>query len=615
MVASLASLVTRAWSSMRRGAADGVLPESHTPSRRKQKAWAPSEMLMQLEPRRVMSVVPDNHTIIKMNTTYGEVFFELFDDAAPITVANFLSYVSHARLDGTFFHRMVHKADQGIDILQGGGYTLQSQITTDPAIVLEHTGKSNLKGTLAMARTSELNSATSQFFINVTDNTTLDTAGGGYAVFGQIIKGQDVVDQIFTLPTANISPFPNIPVTPAYHGGSPGTQDLVFLNTATVVDRASFRAVAGSQIAGAVNSSDSLFITSLGLDGRAEVFTPDATDQWLYKNLRAATGSPAITGNLAAFYDAKTGLRYATGPSASGLILFTQGVNGTWTYSNLTTTVSGGQIIQSEVTVFTTTDGFVYIAGMSDAGDLVAFRQTGTSSNWSWQFHNFSDVDLATRGLTTPAFTGRLTSYVTAWNGLNIVGLDGNGDIQAVWWAPGIDQDLWTSTNLSDVTGAPAFTGGLTVYITSWYATNIIGITQDGHVSATWWLPEFEGNWRTDDLTAQYNGALLVGTTISSFITPWGAMNIGGLDQTGKLWVYWWAPASGAGNWTVTDMSTAVPAGTKPMVGRITGVTSPANTINLVGTAANGDVMRYYWSPSGDGSWKADDVSYLSSIT
>ncbi len=632
MVASLASLFSRAWSS-------ATSRSSGTPGGLRRTSGRRPELLCQLEPRRIMSVVPDNHTILKFDTTYGNVYIELFDDVAPISVANFLSYTNSDKLNETFFHRMTKVANgDGIDILQGGGFYFDgngapSSVATGSPIVLENSGKSNVAGTIAMARTSSPNTATSQFFINVNNNTNLDIGtdpGGGYAVFGQIVKGMDIIQAIFGLRTFDLDPDPantppqnqhhtydNVPVTAHYTttASSLTTADLVYLRDASVVSRADYRAVAGSSINGATNAQDQLIITSLGLDGRSEIFTPDSADYWKYKNLQAATGAPDVTGNLVAFYDPKTGLKHAVGPSANGLILFTSGANNTWTFSNLTTSVSGGQIIQGEITAFTTTDGFVYIAGMSDSGDLVAFRQTGTASNWTWQFHNFSDVDLAQRGLTTPAFTGRLTSYVTSWNGLNIVGLDGNGDIQAVWWAPGIDQNLWTQTNLSDVTGAPAFTGGLTVYLTSWNATNIVGITQEGHVSVTWWLPEFQGNWRTDDLTAQFNGALLVGNTISSFVTPWGATNIGGLDSNGKLWVYWWAPGIGGNAWVVTDMSTAVPAGTKAMVGRITGITSTASTINLVGTASNGDVMRYYWNPAGDQLWKADDVSYLASIS
>ncbi|MCC6428415.1 MAG: peptidylprolyl isomerase [Phycisphaerales bacterium] len=616
----------------------------HTPDglrRRSKITRAGGQLLQPLEQRIALSVVPpDGHSILKFDTTYGNIFIELFDDDAPLTVANFLTWVNSDKLNGSFFHRMVKKGDPqgGIDILQGGGFTFETggipqdvANEDDPTLVLETTGHSNLAGTIAMARTSVPNSAQSGFFFNVTDNTVLDPTepDNGYAVFGQVVEGMDVIQTIFALKRSDLDPddpnartYDNVPVTPHFEiaDGAITEEDLVYLEDASVVSRSTYRAVAGSPVDGSVNTQDQLFITSLGLDGRAEVFTPSASpDPWVYQNVKALTGAPSISGNLAAFHDYKTGLRHAVGPSANGLILFTQGANGTWSFSNLTTSVAGGKIIEGEVTVFTTTDGFVYIAGMADDGHLVAFRQEGTASNWAWALHDFTSQDLEPRGLTTPAFAGRLTSFVTSWNALNIVGLDGDGEIQAVWWAPGIEGDLWTTNNLSEQVGAPAFTGGLTVYLTSWNAINIVGITQAGNVSATYWAPEFQ--WATVDLTAYISDLTgsaapqLVGSTISSFVTPWGATNIAGLDANGKLWVYWWAPASGDGNWTFTDMSTTVPAGTKPMVGRITGVTSPANTINLVGTASNGDVMRYYWNPTNDLGWQADDVSYLASLT
>ncbi|HRJ49570.1 MAG: peptidylprolyl isomerase [Phycisphaeraceae bacterium] len=593
-------------------------------------------MLQPLERRIALSVVPDNHSILKFETSYGSIYIELFDDIAPISVANFTSYVNSDRIDNTFFHRMVKRNNGvGIDILQGGGFYWADgdtppprSVNTDAPIVLENSGRSNVAGTLAMARTSVANSATSQFFFNVRDNTNLDIGtdpGGGYAVFGQVIKGLDVVETIFALRTFDLdgssqSLYDNVPVSETFdpnNGDGAGLteSDLVYVRNAAIINRHEYRAVAGSQVSGAVNTQDQLIITALGLNGRGEAFTPKNQDEWQYTNLTTATGSPTLRGNIEPFYDPKTGLRHAVAPSDSGLILFTQNTAGQWSFTNLTTTIAGGQVIEGEITVFTTTDGFVNIAGMSDAGHLVLFRQAGTASNWAWEYHNISTQDLATRGLTTPSFTGRLTSYVTAWNGLNVVGLDADGRIQAVWWAPGIDQNLWTATNLSEVVGAPRFVGGLTVYLTSWYATNIVGITQQGHVSVTWWLPEFGGNWRTDNLTTLFNGSLLVGNTISSFVTPWGATNIAGLDSTGKLWVYWWAPGIGDNAWVITDMSSAVPQGTYQMVGRIRGVTSPANTINLVGTAVNGDVMRYYWNPAGDQQWKADDVSFIASIS
>jgi peptidyl-prolyl cis-trans isomerase A (cyclophilin A) len=136
-----------------------------------------------------------------MLTTQGEIVLELYADKAPVTVANFLQYVDAKRYDNTLYHRVVKNF-----VIQGGGYTTSnSLVATYAPIALESDkGLSNLRGSIAMARTSVVNSATSQFFINQLDNSAcLDrgntTAGcdtNGYAVFGRVIRGLDVVDKI-----------------------------------------------------------------------------------------------------------------------------------------------------------------------------------------------------------------------------------------------------------------------------------------------------------------------------------------------------------------------------------------------------------------------------------
>ncbi len=143
-----------------------------------------------------------------MLTDLGEIVLELDAAKAPISVANFLAYVNDGFYNGTIFHRVISTF-----MIQGGGYTYSNtagyqQKTTNAAIALERTsttGLSNLRGTIAMARTSVPNSATSQFFINVVDNhLSLDAAslpdGNGYAVFGSVISGMAVVDQIKLVP-------------------------------------------------------------------------------------------------------------------------------------------------------------------------------------------------------------------------------------------------------------------------------------------------------------------------------------------------------------------------------------------------------------------------------
>ena len=146
--------------------------------------------------------------VVRMTTSLGVIDLELEPDKAPVTVDNFLGYVNGSFYNNTIFHRVIKDF-----VIQGGGYTPGNpnpvpKVPTQAAIVLEsNNGLSNLRGTLAMARTTEPNSATSQFYINVIDNPSLDyrsEAEPGYAVFGRVIAGLDVVDAISVVPTRQI---------------------------------------------------------------------------------------------------------------------------------------------------------------------------------------------------------------------------------------------------------------------------------------------------------------------------------------------------------------------------------------------------------------------------
>ena len=153
---------------------------------------------------------------VELETTAGVIKIELFPDAAPKTVANFLDYVKAKFYDGTQFHRVI----DGF-MIQGGGFTPDFvQKPTKPPVPIEaeassKAGNLNVPGTLAMARTSDPNSATSQFFINVNDNKSLNYAPGnaGYTVFGKVISGMDIVTKIAKSATGSGGPFPkDVPV-------------------------------------------------------------------------------------------------------------------------------------------------------------------------------------------------------------------------------------------------------------------------------------------------------------------------------------------------------------------------------------------------------------------
>ena len=151
---------------------------------------------------------------VELVTSAGNIVVQLDAQRAPKTVANFLRYVNEGFYAGTVFHRVI----PGF-MIQGGGFTasMQQKPTHAPIALESQNGLRNLRGTLAMARTMDPNSATSQFFINLVDNPSLDFPqpdGHGYAVFGQVVSGMDVVDRIARVATHTVGPYANVPVTP-----------------------------------------------------------------------------------------------------------------------------------------------------------------------------------------------------------------------------------------------------------------------------------------------------------------------------------------------------------------------------------------------------------------
>ena len=153
---------------------------------------------------------------VQFETSKGAFTIELFASEAPLSTANFLEYVRSGFYDGTIFHRIV----PGF-VIQGGGFTadMVQKDTRAPIKNEADNGLPNLRGTLSMARRQEPDSASSQFFVNLTDNAFLNhqaptTSGWGYAVFGRVIAGMDVIDAIAQSPTGVAGGMPDVPLTP-----------------------------------------------------------------------------------------------------------------------------------------------------------------------------------------------------------------------------------------------------------------------------------------------------------------------------------------------------------------------------------------------------------------
>jgi peptidyl-prolyl cis-trans isomerase A (cyclophilin A) len=150
---------------------------------------------------------------VRLATSLGDIVIELDADKAPKSVANFEQYVKEGFYNGTVFHRVIPNF-----MIQGGGMVstfagLREKPTRKPIPNESHNGLTNTLGTVAMARTNDPNSATAQFFINVKDNPFLDQ-GDGYAVFGHVVAGMDVVEKIKMVETTTKGPYENVPVTP-----------------------------------------------------------------------------------------------------------------------------------------------------------------------------------------------------------------------------------------------------------------------------------------------------------------------------------------------------------------------------------------------------------------
>ncbi len=160
------------------------------------------------------AVTKGKAVVVLMETTMGNIKIELYPEKAPKTVENFLTYVKEGFFTDTIFHRVI----PGF-MIQGGGFSKNmDQKQGKPPIPLEsQNGLKNARGAIAMARTGDPNSATSQFFINVKDNANLDYPkpdGNGYAVFGKVLEGMDIADKIVAVPTTTKGAYSDVPIDP-----------------------------------------------------------------------------------------------------------------------------------------------------------------------------------------------------------------------------------------------------------------------------------------------------------------------------------------------------------------------------------------------------------------
>jgi hypothetical protein len=266
--------------------------------------------------------------------------------------------------------------------------------------------------------------------------------------------------------------------------------------------------------------------------------------------------------------------------------------------------------ITSQPTVVRSASGDVFLAGLNEKRELVIFTHGHGSPSDSWGFANLSKDHLAAQKLSTPSFRGTLIAYANAWGGLNIAGLDQSGQIQVVWWAPGMN--LWSVNNLSEISKSPAIAGELSVYTTSWGGVNLAGTDANGKLVVTWWVPQMGPSWAQSNLSELFDGPALRPESVTSYVTPWGGTNIVGTDNNGKVIAYWWAP--GLEKWAIAPMTDLIANAELPGNAAMFGETSAKGEMSMISSNTSGDIFRYYLSPNTT-NWKSENLSKNARVT
>lgn len=269
-------------------------------------------------------------------------------------------------------------------------------------------------------------------------------------------------------------------------------------------------------------------------------------------------------------------------------------------------------------------DAFYGVVGYEPGGDMVVmyYPHAMYSVREDVVVFNITDAVIANSN-TMPTFEPGFVAYAQSWGGYNVVGLNSGGDVIGVWtgefYLPGedgynsIDDSVWQVSNLSDITGAPVLTGSLSVFSTDWNAINIIGTTQGGHAVASWWSPAMgPGNWAFVDFTQDFGGVPLQPGSLTGWVTPWGALNVAGVDDQGQTHAYWWVhnniSEQNPAGWYFTSLNApSFAPGTRLVADSVASI-DPAAMENIVrisiyGTDEDGQVGMTYWMPSIGGTW------------
>ncbi len=245
-------------------------------------------------------------------------------------------------------------------------------------------------------------------------------------------------------------------------------------------------AVGNRAVVAPLPNAPSLGVASIGSDGQGLVFIDRAHTPWTVGDLAAESGGPTVTGELVTWFDKRTGLARAAAPTDRGLTIYSELPNGAWTYNVLAESLGTGTILQNNIALTTGPGGSINIVGLSTEGDLIRYVLPQVESP-AWNEWNTSENQLDWRGLATPQFIGRIVATGTSWGGLNIAGINPDGDLITVWTS--LTAGRWYISNLSVYAGVSSPLTGLDVASAGQRGIHFSAINSAARITLISWKP------------------------------------------------------------------------------------------------------------------------------